>query len=139
MIWNMSGSTDAVKWFGLALRAVAIVVGLAGAFWIRHGKSVVQKMSGIRGRDWPTISALVDIVTVCPQSGQSHDGKCMDGYLATLTYFYSNPELQTGDYCRVFESEEEARTWATSFQGRSVLVHVDPQDPSKSVLLAEEL
>lgn len=135
----MLGSTNAVRWFALALRAAALVVGLAGALWIRYGKSAAQKVSGIQGRDWPTVSALIDIVTVSPQSEQTRNGQCTDGYLATLTYFYRNSDLQTGDYCRVFESEEEARMWGTPFKGRSVLVYVNPQDPAKSVLRAEEL
>lgn len=143
----MFGSADLqVKWFRVAIRAIELVVGLAGIFWIRYGKSLVQRASGIRGRDWPTISALVDIVTVVPQSGplvpesgQARRGECADGYLATLTYFYRNPDLQTGDYCRVFDSEGEARAWATSFKGRTVLVHVDPRNPSRSVLRTEEL
>jgi len=27
-------------------------------------------------------------------------------YLATLTYFYRNPDLQSGDYCELGEDEE---------------------------------
>jgi hypothetical protein len=61
------------------------------------------------------------------------------GYLATLTYFYRNPDLQTGDYCRMFDTKEEGEAWAASFKGRTVFVHVNPRDPSQSVLRTEEL
>lgn len=128
-------------WLPGALKSVVLLVGLIALFWMRFGKLIIQRASGIRGRDWPTISALVDIVTVVPRSGAlaPQSGQCPDGYLATLTYFYRNPDLQTGDYCRVFNREEEARAWATAFKGQTVLVHVNPRDPSKSVLRVEEL
>jgi hypothetical protein len=56
-----------------------------------------------------------------------------------LTYVYRNPELQTGDYDKECYSEDEARAWAESVKGSTVMVHVDPKDPANSVLRAEDL
>ena len=119
---------------GLTLIAMVVAVILA-----RHGKSWAQRLAGVRGRDWPTVSALVDLVTVVEQTADAGHGEHTIGYLAALTYFYRNPELQTGDYCCMFSTKEEGDRWAASFKGRNVMVHVDPRDPSRSVLRAEDL
>jgi hypothetical protein len=117
------------------------VVSLAARYW----RFFVQWLNGIRGRDWASVSAEVDIVSVvvqtAPRSYRETDlyGERIVGYLATLTYFYRNPELQTGDYSRMFDQEDEAQSWTASYKGRAVLVHVDPRDPSRSVLRKEEL
>ena len=87
-----------------------------------------------RGRNWPTASAIIDIVSVV---------SCVNGksiyYIATLTYAYHNPELQMGDYSRTFGDKEEAEVWANSYKGETVTIHVDPRDPTRSVLREEDL
>jgi len=87
------------------------------------------------------VSATIDIVTVIKQVTSTGKGGDIVHYLATLTYFYRNPELQTGDYCRQFNWDEkaDAEAWASSYKGFTVLVHVDPRDPARSVLRKEEL
>jgi hypothetical protein len=112
---------------------------VAGTLIARYWRFFAQWVAGIRGGDWPLVSAVVDIVTVVPQIVQGRGGEQIDGYLATLTYFYRNPELQTGEYSRRFDSESEGQDWAASFKGNNVMVHVDPRDPSRSVLRKEEL
>ncbi len=126
-------SASMMKTLGfLALLAVSVVA--------RYRRFFVQWLQGVRGRDWATVTALIDVVTVVPQYGQSRQGVTrVIGYLATLTYFYHNPELQMGEYSRMFDSEEEAKAWTASFKGKTVMVHVDPRDPSSSVLRMEEL
>ena len=97
-----------------------------------------------RGRKWPAVSAVIDIVSVAfieddsliPPSQASLDSS---HYKATLTYTYDNPELQMGDYSRSFAKEDDARAWATSYKGETVKVHVDPRDPTRSVLREEDL
>jgi hypothetical protein len=95
-----------------------------------------------RGRNWPTVSAVVDIVSVAfieddiPSIRAYPDLSC---YQATLTYTYHNPEPQMGDYHKGFGSKEEAQTWADSYKGETVKVHVDPRDPTRSVLREEDL
>jgi hypothetical protein len=60
-------------------------------------------------------------------------------YKATLTYTYNNPEQQMGDYSRDFANEADAKAWANSYKGETVKVHVDPRDPTRSVLRKEDL
>ncbi len=50
-----------------------------------------------------------------------------------------DPELQMGEYSRRFDWEEEGRAWVDLFKGKTVSVHVDPNDSSKSVLRKDEL
>jgi hypothetical protein len=100
---------------------------------------LTQWLDGIRGRDWATVSAVIDVVCVSPQMERRDYGEYVVGYVATLTYFYRNPELQMGEYSRMFDEEVDAQAWAESYKGRTIMVNVDPRDPSKSVLLKEEL
>ena len=89
--------------------------------------------------------AAIDIVSVaCVES----DMAALPGmkastnqpyYKATLTYLYKNPEQQMGDYSRRFGNEDDAKTWANSYKGETVTVHVDPRDPTRSVLREEDL
>jgi hypothetical protein len=98
----------------------------------------------IHGRNWPTVSAVIDIVSVAfiehdniiPPSKPAFDNSY---YLATLTYIYRNPEKQMGDYSRRFGKKEDAEAWANSYKGETVKVHVDPRDPTRSVLRKEDL
>jgi hypothetical protein len=112
----------------------------AGAFSVAalYWRFFAQWLRGVFGRDWPTVSATIDIVSIAAQPDER--GRIV-GYLATLTYFYRTPELQTGDYCRLFNADEktDAAAWANSYKGSSVIVHVDPRDPSHSVLRKESL
>ncbi len=115
----------------LVILAVSVVAGYKRFF--------VQWLDGVRGRDWATISAVVDVVSVVAQTAETRYGERVVGYLATLTYFYRNPELQMGEYSRMFSEEPEAQSWAASYKGRNVMVHVDPRDPTRSVLRKEDL
>ena len=105
----------------------------------RYGRFFAQWLWGIRGRDWARVSAVIDVVSVVEQTEQGRYGERIVGYLATLTYFYRNPELQMGEYSRMFDDEKDAQDWVASYKGRSVIVHVDPRDPTQSVLRKEEL
>lgn len=95
-----------------------------------------------RGRNWPTVSAVIDAVSVTlvesnlPSSLGVHN---WPSYLATLTYSYRNPEQQMGEYKRRFGNEDDARAWANSYKGETLKVHVDPRDPTRTVLREEDL
>jgi hypothetical protein len=123
--------------------AVMFLLAIATVSTVKRNRSwrfFAQWLSGLRGRDWTVVSAVVDVVSVVPQTEPVRGyGVEVVGYLATLTYFYRNPELQTGDYSRMFDNEEDGQAWAAFFKGRSVMVHVDPRDSSRSVLRKEEL
>jgi Protein of unknown function (DUF3592) len=95
-----------------------------------------------RGRNWPTVSAVIDIVSVAFIKDDIPSPKAdLDGsyYKATLTYTYNNPGQQMGDYSRDFAKKEDAEAWAKSNKGETVTVHVDPRDPTRSVLREEDL
>jgi hypothetical protein len=121
-------------WYVLPGLAATVAVSYASLYWRRFA----QWIAGIRGRDWPAVSATVDVVSVVEQLDER--GR-LYAYLATLTYFYRNPELQTGDYIRLFGADEEAEamSWVTSYKGSTIKVHIDPRDPARSVLRKEEL
>jgi hypothetical protein len=119
-------------WYYLPFLMAFVVVGVVAGYW----RFFLQWLNGIRGRDWTVVPAVVDIVSAVPQTD---DRGHIIGYLATLTYFYRNPELQMGEYSRMFGEQEEAQTWTASYKGDTVMVHVDPHDLSRSVLRTEEL
>jgi len=126
--------------FGIALITLAIgVVMLVGICWQLLDKWIERT----RGRNWPTVSAVVDIVSVAfvPDDSLLRYGASTytPYYLATLTYTYHNPEQQMGDYSRRFGNEDEANAWANSYKGETVKVHVDPNDPTRFVLREEDL
>ena len=85
--------------------------------------------------NWSTITATIEVTTAVNYELM----KKPPFYVATLTYFYRNPDLQTGDYKRQFGVKDQAKAWAAQFKGRTVLVHVNPNDPSDSVLLERDL
>jgi hypothetical protein len=131
------GSGTYYDWYALPFILAVIAVPVAARYW----RFFVQWLNGIRGHDWAEVSAVIDVVSVIPQTEQGRYGEYIVGYLATLTYFYRNPELQSGEYNRLFnpDEEEDAQAWAASYKGCAVMVHVDPRDPSHSVLRKEEL
>jgi hypothetical protein len=128
-------SEQPTDWIYVVFVPFAIIIGLTARYW----RFVAQWFEGIRGRDWATTSALIDVVSTIVQTEQGRYGERVIGYLATLTYFYRNPDLQMGEYSRMFDDESEAQAWAASYKGRTVTVHVDPRDPSRSVLRKEAL
>jgi Protein of unknown function (DUF3592) len=111
------------------------VVGACASSW----QFWVQRAKGIRGRNWPTVSAVIDIASVQKRVESGGKGPPIITWVVLLTYVYRNPELQTGDYDKECYSEDEARAWAESVKGSTVMVHVDPKDPANSVLRAEDL
>ena len=122
-------------YFSLLLFLAAMVIGFVSRYW----RLFTQWLSGIRGRDWAAVSAVIEVVSVVVQTENTRSGERVLGYLATLTYFYRNPELQMGEYSRMFGQESEAQAWAVSYKGRNVMVGVDPRDPTRSVLRKEDL
>jgi len=126
---------------GFEVEMFSLVVGaalLVGICWDVLGWWVKRT----RGRNWPTVSALIEVVGVTTVEDKTISSLAVHFgpyYLATLTYFYINPERQTGDYKRRFGNESDAKAWANSYKGETVKVHVDPRDPTRSVLREEDL
>jgi len=119
---------------------VIVAVGTLCAKILSHRwTQLSQWFHSLHSESWPTLPALVDIVSVVALTEETKYGERTYGYQATLTYFYRNPELQCGEYSRTFDAEDKAAAWAESYKGSSVTVHVDPKDPSRSVLLKDDL
>jgi hypothetical protein len=126
--------------FILVLLAAGIVMLLA------IGRVIVGEWTErARCRNWPTVAAVVDIASVayCEPDGSPilrfKSSSYNPYYQATLTYIYQYPEQQMGDYSREFAKKEDAEAWANSYKGETVNVHVDPRDPTRSVLREEDL
>ncbi|HEX4311929.1 MAG TPA: hypothetical protein VHZ25_18000 [Acidobacteriaceae bacterium] len=123
-----------VPWFVYLIGACVTVVGATASSW----QFIAQWLNGVRGRDWPTVSAVVDLVSVQERVESTGKGDIMT-WVASLTYVYRNPDLQTGDYDRSFLNQDDALAWANSLRGCTVMIHVDPRDPSRSALRKEDL
>ena len=134
------GGTDPFVWLILTLVAGAAIV-LGAVCWTMFSDWVERT----RCRNWPTVSAVVDIVSVayCEPEGSpilSFKASSYNPYYqATLTYIYYYPEEQMGDYSQTFGKKEDAEAWANSYKGGTVKIHVDPRDPTRSVLREEDL
>jgi hypothetical protein len=131
----MTSSEPLSGWIQIAVFAAVVAISIAARYW----RFFVQWLEGLRGGEWPPVSAIVDVVSVVEQTEQGRYGERVVGYVATLTYFYRNPELQMGEYSRMFGKLTEAQEWADSYKGRTIMVHVDPRDPTRSVMRKEEL
>ena len=135
----VSGGTGTRFWLILISLAAGAVM-LVGISWQLLDMWIMRT----RGRNWPTVSAVIDLVsvsvldndTVLPPMKASLNSS---GYLATLTYIYRNPEEQMGEFRRTFGNEDDAKAWANSYKGETVKIHVDPRDPGRSVLREEDL
>jgi hypothetical protein len=118
--------------------------GTGAGFWLVLIFLVAGWIRRTRGRNWPTVSGVIDVVSVAfmeddsliPAQKASFD---QPYYQATLTYIYHYPEEQMGDYSRDFANKDDANSWANSYKGETVKVHVDPRDPTRSVLREEDL
>jgi hypothetical protein len=130
-------SRDISVWDITAI-SVGVIVFIA-TFVSHRWQFFMQWLNGVRGSDWAAISAVIDVVSVVVQTEQARYGERVIGYQATLTYFYRNPDLQMGEYVRMFSREDEARSWTDTYKGCNVLVHVDPRNPANSTLLEADL
>lgn len=131
VIWRGS----VYDWYFLPILLILATAGVAARYW----RFFVQWLKGVRGKEWTLFPAVIDVVSVVVQTEQTRAGERIVGYLATLDYFYRNPDLQVGEYCRMFDAEDEAKAWADSLKGWNVMVHVDPRDPTRSALREDEV
>ena len=122
-----------------------LMPGIVVLVLVANYLTIVEKwIERIRYRNWPTVSAVVDLVSVayCEPDSLIPPMKSSTNnpyYQATLTYIYRYPEEQMGDYSRIFCDKGEAESWANSYKGEIVNAHVDPRDPTRSVLREEDL
>jgi hypothetical protein len=121
-----------IKMFLLAAGS-AILVGICWG-------AVQEWINRSHARNWPTVTAVIDSVSVAfIQDNAPRYALDSSHYNATLTYTYRDPEKHVGDYSRSFVKKEDAEAWANSYKGETVKVHVDPRDPTRSVLREEDL
>ena len=120
---------------GRLLPFLSVVLG----FLIKNWHSLRQRITVGAAHNWPALSAKIEVVTAVEQLREGQQSGQTTGYLATLTYFYRNPDLQMGEYTRVFPLRTAAQSWAEQFKNRQVVVHVNPKNPAASVLLDADL
>jgi Protein of unknown function (DUF3592) len=121
-----------IKMFLLAAGS-AILVGICWG-------AVQEWIDRSHARNWPTVTAVIDSVSVAfIQDNAPRYALDSSHFEATLTYVYRFPEEQMGDYSRSFVKKEDAEAWANSYKGETVKVHVDPRDPTRSLLREEDL
>ena len=130
----INATNDGAPWPVYLISVVVCVVIATASSW----QFFIQWLNGFRGRNWPAVAAVIDLASVQKRVQSTGKGDIVT-YVALLTYVYRNPDLQTGDYDRSFDDEDEAQAWANSFKGATVKVHVHPHDPSRSVLRKEDL
>lgn len=120
----------------LTLPFVLLVIG----FIVRIIRWLKRKITNGAARDWPTVSAVIEVVSAVEQIREGgYNDTQTTGYVATLSYFYRNSELQMGEYAKNFPLKGAAQSWAEQFKGRQVVIHVNPKDPSDSVLLDADI
>lgn len=137
LIHSGGGPITSFEVFLFVLAAGGIIVLLAICWAI-----FAEWIKRVRYRNWSTVSAVVDIVSVAffeDNIIRFNVNASSPYYLATLTYTYRNPEQQMGEYRRKFAEKEDAEAWANSYKDETVKVHVDPRDPTRSVLRDEDL
>ncbi|MGC2620735.1 MAG: hypothetical protein WA414_16935 [Acidobacteriaceae bacterium] len=90
-IW-FYGRSSAPWEYWVAVLVVGIIAASASSwqFW-------AQRMKGIRGRNWPTVAAVIDIASVQQRVESEGKGPPNITWVVLLTYVYRNPEMQTGD------------------------------------------
>lgn len=120
---------------GLTLPFLILVIG----YIFRNGRKLLRRVTSGAARDWPTVSAKIEVVSAVEQLREGRYSDQTTGFLATLTYFYRNPELQMGEYTRMFPLQASAQFWAEQFKDRQVVVHINPKDPTDSALLDADL
>jgi len=135
VIVAQSSSNRQAAWPVYVIALAVGAVAALGSSW----QFIAQWLNGVRGRNWPTVSAVIDLVSVQKRVESGGRGGPIITWVALLTYVYRNPELQTGDYDKSFNDPDEAQAWANSLRGCTVMVHVDPRDPSRSALRKEDL
>ena len=125
-------------------REVILMLLVAGAYVLAAAcwGAVEEWIDYNRGRKWPTVSAVVDVVSVTMVESKGISSTANHSwpyYRATLTYSYRDPEAQTGEYKRNFANEDDAKAWANSYKGETLKVHVDPRDPTRSLLREKDI
>jgi Protein of unknown function (DUF3592) len=110
-----------------ALWAILLMlIGAIAPWWRKLRRAIL----GAAAENWPVVPASIDVVSVVERADESKKVS----HIATLTYFYRNPDLQMGEYEREFPLKAVAESWVAQFKSRQVMVRVNPKHPEESVL-----
>ena len=122
IVWS---SPSTWPWVVYVWAAFALIGAIKPAWrWVQRG----------RGESWPLADGRIDsaqvskpIFSLSVKSGH---------YLAELFYFYSFAGVgYSGRYTRDIPTEGEAEEFIRDLQGKPMVVHYNPENPSRSVLL----
>jgi hypothetical protein len=96
--------------------------------WIRRG----------RGENWPLADGRIDSAEI---SKPTFSLSAKSGhYLAKLLYSYSFAGVSySGLYTRGIPTEDEAEEFVRGLQGKPIVVHYNPEKPSRSALLERDV
>jgi Protein of unknown function (DUF3592) len=114
---------------------VYVWLGLIFAGWLKPLWPRIQRQRVSR---WPTVSGQIESVTVSEAKWSFFSGSrrgSSPSYVAELGYSYSTAgNVEAGFYKREFWTEGEASEFARDLKGKPVVVHYNPNKPSKSAL-----
>ncbi len=128
----LTGAAGIIDQSGRVVGAALVILFVAALRWWKKRKARARLRAAL---NWPTVTATIDVAAVL----KNITPESKDRLAVSLTYFYRNPELQMGEFKRPFATKEQAKQWAAQFKGRTVPVHVNPDDPADSVLLESDL
>jgi hypothetical protein len=106
--------------------------------WVRDAwKRRMQRQLENDSLSWPVREGRVIWAQVAKET-KAQGRRRAPVWMGVLTYSYFVSETEVGEYRRPFQIESEADEWARSLHEKTVRVRVDPNDPTRSVWLAEE-
>ncbi len=112
-----------------------------GASLAEAARRWVKRRNARLAQSWPSVEGRVQDTHVAKGTkffgSQRHPN-------ATFTYSYSVKEgsennYYSGDFSRPFPDEDRAWEWLWSLKGKHIRVHVQPDHPEVSVVLAADL
>ena len=116
-------------WFVYVWAAFAAIGAIKPAWrWIRRG----------RGENWPLSDGRIDSAQI---SKPNFSLSVKSGhYLVELHYSYSFAGItHSGRFTRDIPTEYEAEEFIRDLQGKAIVVHYNPEKPSRSILLERDV
>jgi hypothetical protein len=80
---------------------------------------------------WPSVEGRVEGITTAPcQNGES---------IVTAQYSYFLGEYQSGSFCRVFSTENQADNFVHGIKDKKIQVRYNPSCPEKSIVEEDDI
>jgi hypothetical protein len=117
-----------------------LFVPLAGSV-AEASRRWVKRRSARRAQSWPSVEGRVQSINVV--TGTKFFGSPRQ-HNATFTYSYSVHEgsemnYYSGDFSRAFPEADRGWEWLRSLKEKRIRVHIHPEKPEVSVVLAADL